>query len=72
MPGKLRASFTQYMAGGLGHYVTYGFKNKVDLSSIKRVFHTANIANAWQLALSMFSTPETLAQDRAPLMRGLA
>jgi hypothetical protein len=66
--GESRASFTNYMAGGLGRYVAYGFKNEADLTDAERTFHMSNLANAWKQSLSLFSTPESLANDRAPLM----
>jgi hypothetical protein len=56
------------MAGGLGRYVAYGFKNEVDLTAAERAFHMGNLASAWKHSLSLFSTPESLAQDRVPLM----
>jgi hypothetical protein len=69
-PEESRSSFVQYMAGGLARHIAYGFKSEKYLSQEERDYHASHVEERWEESLDLFSTPESLAEDRQPLMAG--
>lgn len=54
--GELRASFTQYCAGGLFRYVDYGFRKEKDLSKKDYEEMCRIRGSRWETGLSLLST----------------
>jgi hypothetical protein len=70
-PDDERASFIQYFAGGLKRHIDYGFKSEDWLSKNKRSFLRRVLGQADERAreaMALFSTPESLEEDRKLLM----
>ena len=69
-PGEQRESFTQYAAGGLFRWVSYGFRSWSDLEQDPKELARELTARKtrWMNALGKFSTVESLHADRAMYM----
>lgn len=70
--GETRRSFTQYAAGGLFRWVHYDFRTvkvvkEQDPERAAFEENPAVIARRWQQAMDMYSTLESLHQDRMDL-----
>ncbi|KAJ6600899.1 hypothetical protein B0H10DRAFT_2082626 [Mycena sp. CBHHK59/15] len=68
-PGETRTSMTQYAAGGLFRWVTYGFQSAKSLLSKKggkeiRDQHDGAPGSRWEEALDMFSKYDDLVADQ--------
>jgi hypothetical protein len=68
-PGESRSAFIQYMAGGLARHVAYGFKAEHELGKKVRAYHARCALERWEEALNLFSTIESLADDRGMVFR---
>ena len=69
-PGETRHSFTQYAAGGLFRWVTYGFRSAKELlaqegGQEERDSFDGKPGSRWLSALGLFSKVDELEADRA-------
>jgi hypothetical protein len=63
-----RSSFTQYMAGGLARHVAFGYKSESALSQDHLDYFANTVHERWEDALDLFSSPESINEDRAPFL----
>ncbi|PPQ83749.1 hypothetical protein CVT26_007541 [Gymnopilus dilepis] len=73
-PNSYRQSITQYCAGGLFRWVRYGFRTGKDLAALDpsgkmKKDADGDLQTKTQEALSLFSTLDSLADDRAKILR---